>query len=187
MSQVSTRQGVRQVPDSMRGVIDEEIIDESRISEKEYMKSENALRAVSAPEDLNAADAANRLSTGNEDDEDIAAFEALSREAESDLPTRLPTREDTSTSYRNGKKPPATSSALDSPPLDSDEGRFAAPEEDEEIRQTVADTHLPWSRVEDEHGYADEAKRQRTLGQQAANRKFTDATIYAQTAFWGAC
>jgi tetratricopeptide (TPR) repeat protein len=37
-------------------------------------------------------------------------------------------------------------------------------------RVNVADTYLLWSRVEDEHGYADEAKRLRTLGQQAANR-----------------
>jgi tetratricopeptide (TPR) repeat protein len=38
------------------------------------------------------------------------------------------------------------------------------------IRYTIADTYLLWSRVEDEHGYVDEAKRLRTLGQQAANR-----------------
>lgn len=38
------------------------------------------------------------------------------------------------------------------------------------LRQTVADTYLLWSRLEDEHGYVDEAKRVRMLGQQAANR-----------------
>jgi len=38
------------------------------------------------------------------------------------------------------------------------------------IRYTKADTYLLWSRIEDEHGYVDEAKRLRTLGQQAANR-----------------
>ena len=37
-------------------------------------------------------------------------------------------------------------------------------------RVNVADTYLLWSRIEDEHGYVDEAKRLRTLGQQAANR-----------------
>jgi tetratricopeptide (TPR) repeat protein len=38
------------------------------------------------------------------------------------------------------------------------------------LRQTVADTYLLWSRLEDEHGYVDEAKRARMLGQQAASR-----------------
>jgi tetratricopeptide (TPR) repeat protein len=38
------------------------------------------------------------------------------------------------------------------------------------IRRDLADTHLLWSRLEDEHGYVDEAKRLRTLGQQAAHR-----------------
>jgi tetratricopeptide (TPR) repeat protein len=38
------------------------------------------------------------------------------------------------------------------------------------LRQTVADTYLLWSRLEDEHGYVDEAKRMRMLGQQAASR-----------------
>jgi tetratricopeptide (TPR) repeat protein len=38
------------------------------------------------------------------------------------------------------------------------------------IRQTIADTYLLWSRLEDEHGYVDEAKRACTLGQQAASR-----------------
>ena len=37
-------------------------------------------------------------------------------------------------------------------------------------RFNVADTYLLWSRIEDEHGYVDEAKRLQTLGQQAANR-----------------
>ena len=38
------------------------------------------------------------------------------------------------------------------------------------LRHTVADTYLLWSRLEDEHGYVDEAKRARMLGQQAATR-----------------
>jgi len=38
------------------------------------------------------------------------------------------------------------------------------------LRQTIADTYLLWSRLEDQHGYVDEAKRARMLGQQAANR-----------------
>jgi tetratricopeptide (TPR) repeat protein len=38
------------------------------------------------------------------------------------------------------------------------------------VRQMTADTYMLWSRLEDEHGYADEAKRVRALGQQAANR-----------------
>jgi tetratricopeptide (TPR) repeat protein len=38
------------------------------------------------------------------------------------------------------------------------------------LRQAVADTYLLWSRLEDEHGYLDEAKRVRGLGQQASNR-----------------
>jgi hypothetical protein len=37
-------------------------------------------------------------------------------------------------------------------------------------RQMVADTYLLWSRLENEHGYVDEAKRACTLGQQAARR-----------------
>jgi len=38
------------------------------------------------------------------------------------------------------------------------------------LRQNIADTYLLWSRQEEEHGYLDEAKRLRMLGQQAANR-----------------
>jgi tetratricopeptide (TPR) repeat protein len=38
------------------------------------------------------------------------------------------------------------------------------------MRYNKADTYLLWSRIEDEHGYVDEAKRIRALGQQAANR-----------------
>jgi tetratricopeptide (TPR) repeat protein len=38
------------------------------------------------------------------------------------------------------------------------------------IKQTVADTYLLWSRLEDEYGYVGEANRARTLGQQAAGR-----------------
>ncbi len=38
------------------------------------------------------------------------------------------------------------------------------------VRYNVADTYLLWSRIEDEYGYQDEAKRARTLGQQAAAR-----------------
>jgi tetratricopeptide (TPR) repeat protein len=37
-------------------------------------------------------------------------------------------------------------------------------------RQMVADTYLMWSRLENEHGYVDEAKRVCTLGQQEARR-----------------
>jgi tetratricopeptide (TPR) repeat protein len=37
-------------------------------------------------------------------------------------------------------------------------------------RQTIADTYLMWSRIENEHGYVDEAKRVCTLGQQEARR-----------------
>jgi hypothetical protein len=37
-------------------------------------------------------------------------------------------------------------------------------------RQTVADTYLLWSRLEDEHGYKGEAERVQALGQQAAKR-----------------
>ena len=38
------------------------------------------------------------------------------------------------------------------------------------LRQNIADTYLLWSRVEDEHGYVDEANRLRMIGQQEAKR-----------------
>jgi hypothetical protein len=42
--------------------------------------------------------------------------------------------------------------------------------ETDSLRYMTADTYLLWSRQEDEHGYVEEAKRMRKLGQQAANR-----------------